>query len=314
MPWGLIGTSGYAASSAAPGIVASQKGELKAVLGRDPGRTEQFARRFQACPFNDLDQFLSEGDFECVWIASPTFLHHTQALAALAAGKNVLLEKPFALDSASAWELVDEAQRKRLTLAVGYQARYVPAHIEMARRIADGQIGDVTVARTYYGVHRAGPPPEWRQHRETGRWGAIGDIATHHIDLLRMLLGEISDARSIAAHHLGFETEDVVSATLSFESGALASVSATVNVWTQSTRVEIHGTKGALVATDTSPAGRGSVHLLDAQGEHDITGPRVESLWAEQVDVVTRAAGGEDVAYATGADGARNLEILERIG
>ena len=55
-------------------------------------------------------------------------------------------------------------------------------------------IGDVSVARTYYGIHRPGPPPEWRQKRDTARWGALSDVGTHHIDLLRMLLGEIAAA------------------------------------------------------------------------------------------------------------------------
>jgi 1,5-anhydro-D-fructose reductase (1,5-anhydro-D-mannitol-forming) len=185
----------------------------------------------------------------------------------------------------------------------------------MASLIAEGRIGEVTVARTYYGVHRPGPPPEWRQKLETARWGALADVGTHHVDLLRMLLGEVTDARGLTGHQLGFETEDVAGAAFRFESGALATLTATVNVWKMHTRVEVHGTRGLLVATDTNPAGLGDVMLFDGGDESgaDIAGERPDSLWALQIDAVSAAAEGEDVAYATGEDGAKNIEILEAL-
>jgi 1,5-anhydro-D-fructose reductase (1,5-anhydro-D-mannitol-forming) len=313
--WGIIGTRGYAAKSAAPGVNASKRGELLAVLGRDPDRTSQFASEhgvdFAA---TELDEFLATPGLDAVWVVSPTFLHHPQGMAALKAGKHVLLEKPLATTATEAWELVETARETEALLATGYQGRYVPGHQAMKKLIADGTIGDVTAARSYYGVHRDGPPPEWRQHRTEARWGALADIGTHHLDLLRMLLGEVVDAHGLTGRHLGFETDDVAAAALRFESGVLATLTATVNVWRMATRIEVHGTKGGLVALDTNPAGAGTVTLLTEDGERDVTGERPTSVWAAQVDAIEAAAGGEDAGYATGEDGARNIEILERIG
>ena len=315
MKWGIIGTRGYAARAATPGVKASKTGELVAVLGRDPDRTKEFAREHDVeVAATELDEFLAIPGLDVVWIVSPTFLHHPQGMAALKAGKHVLLEKPLATSAAEAWELVETATNAGVVLATGYQARYVPGHQAMKKLIAEGAIGDVTVARSFYGVHRDGPPPEWRQHRDEARWGALADIGTHHLDLLRMLLGEVTDAHGLTAHQLGFETEDVGAATLRFESGVLATLTATVNVWKMATRVEVHGTKGALVALDTNPAGAGTATLIAADGERDITGERPASLWAAQVDAIEAAAAGDDISYATGEDGARNIEILERIG
>ncbi len=59
-----------------------------------------------------------------------------------------------------------------------------------------------------------GPPPEWRQKRETARWGALSDVGTHHIDLLRMLLGEISEATGYFERQPAFETDDAAAAAL----------------------------------------------------------------------------------------------------
>jgi 1,5-anhydro-D-fructose reductase (1,5-anhydro-D-mannitol-forming) len=314
MRWGLIGTRGYAAHSAAPGIRASERGRLVAVLGRDPGTTQRFAADHGAAPFTDLEAFLA-ADLDAVWIASPTWLHHDQSMAALQAGHHVLCEKPLAYSSKEAWDMVETARTNGMTLATGYQGRYVPGHRAMAELIADGIIGDVTAARTYYGVHRPGPPPEWRQKRETARWGALADVGTHHIDLLRMLLGEITDINGSTGHQLGFETEDVGAASFRFDSGVLATLTATVNVWKMHTRVEVHGTEGSLLAIDTNPAGKGDVYLFDGNDDtgKDITGTKPESIWAAQVDAVSAAAAGEEVPLATGVDGARNVEILEAL-
>ncbi|MGH2775037.1 MAG: Gfo/Idh/MocA family protein [Actinomycetota bacterium] len=315
MNWGIIGTRGYAARSAAPGVEASKRGGLVAVLGRDLDRTREFAREHEVeVAVTELDEFLATPGLEAVWVVSPTFLHHPQGMAALKAGKHVLVEKPLAPTASEAWELVETADQSGVVIATGYQGRCVPGHQAMKTLIGDGSIGDVTAARSYYGVHRDGPPPEWRQHRADARWGALADIGTHHLDLLRMLLGEVADAHGLTGHQLGFETDDVAAAALRFESGVLATLTATVNVWKMATRVEVHGTKGTLLALDTNPAGAGTVTLISENEERDITGERPASLWAAQIDAIEAAAAGEDAVFATGEDGARNIEILERIG
>ena len=314
MRWGLIGTRGYAAKSAAPGIASSARAKLVSVLGRDPENTRRIAEQHGAEPFTDIDRFLTSG-LDAVWVTSPTWLHREQGVAALDAGLHVLCEKPLAYSSQEAWQMVAVARQARRVLATGYQGRYVPAHRVMAEMISAGGIGTVTMARTYYGVHRPGPPPEWRQKTRTARWGALADVGTHHLDILRMLLGEVVAAEGMIGRQLRFETEDVAVASLRFGSGALASLSATVNVFKQHTRVEIYGTRGALIATDTNPAGRGDLFLFDDDDPagKDISPSRPASVWADQVDAVTAAAEGEEVPYATGEDGARNVEILEEL-
>ena len=75
----------------------------------------------------------------------------------------------------------------------------------------------------------------------------------------------------------------------------------------------MHGTRGALVAVDTSPNGQGTATLVTSDGESgDITGDR-PSAWRAQLEAVTDAATGGPAEYASGEDGARNLEILEQI-
>jgi 1,5-anhydro-D-fructose reductase (1,5-anhydro-D-mannitol-forming) len=313
MRWGLIGTSGIAAKALVPAFGQADGAELSAVLSSDDAKAKSFAEEHGVpTGTGDLDELLA-ADIEAVWISSPTFLHREQGLAALDAGKHVLLEKPLAMTADEGWELVEKAREAGRVLATGYQARYVPGHLAMHRLIAEGAIGEVAAARTYYGIHRPGPPPEWRQNRDTAHWGALADVGTHHIDLIRMLLGEIAEVTAFHGRQMGFETDDVVAAAIRLESGALATLTCSTNVWTQHTRVEVHGTEGALTATDTSPMGQGEVTLQRPdQDPEDVTGDRPISFRA-QLETITRVASGENLPYATGEDGARNLEILEQL-
>jgi 1,5-anhydro-D-fructose reductase (1,5-anhydro-D-mannitol-forming) len=314
MKWGLVGTGGIAAKAFVPAFGNASNCDLVAVLSSDPEQGRAFAKENGiGLGTGDLEEFLAADGLEAVWIASPTHLHHAQGTAALEAGKHVLLEKPLAMDAKQGWGLVETAKKADRLLATGYQARYVPGHIEMKRLIGEGAIGEVIASRTWYGIHRPGPPPEWRQNRDTAHWGALADVGTHHVDLLRMLLGEIKEGKAYYAKHMGFETDDCAAAALELESGSLATLTISSNVWTQSTRVEVHGTGGALVAVDTSPMGQGTVTLLQPDKDpEDVTGETPISFLA-QLETVTRAASGEKVPYATGEDGARNLEILEQL-
>jgi 1,5-anhydro-D-fructose reductase (1,5-anhydro-D-mannitol-forming) len=315
MKWGLVGTGGIAAKALVPGAFGNaSNAELVAILSSDAEKGRKFAEE-NDIPLGtgELEELLDVDGLEGVWISSPTHLHHEQASAALEAGKHVLLEKPLAMDPQQGWDLVERAKKAGKVLATGYQARYVPGHIEMKRLIAEGAVGEVIAARTWYGIHRPGPPPEWRQNRDTAHWGALADVGTHHIDLLRMLLGEIKEGKAYYAKHMGYETDDCAAAALELEAGSLATVTMSSNVWAESTRVEVHGTGGALIAVDTSPRGQGTVTLLQPDKDpQDVTGETPLSFMA-QLETVTRVCEGEDLPYATGADGARNLEILEQL-
>ena len=314
MRWGMIGTHGLVDKGGLNAFQEAGNAELVAALSSDAERAKEFGAQHDVeTATADLDEFLAAPGLEAVWIASPTWRHHEQGRAALEAGKHVLLEKPLAIDAEKGWDLVEAAKEAGVLLATGYQARYVPGHLNMKRLLDEGAIGDVTVARTYYGIHRPGPPPEWRQKRETARWGALSDVGTHHIDLLRMLLRRDHRSHRLLRAPAGFETDDAVAAAMRLESGAVATLTISTNAWVQHTRVEVHGTDGRTDRRGHPPTGQGSVTLL-RRGEdaEDVTGERPNS-WVAQLETVTRAASGEDVPYATGEDGARNLEILEQI-
>lgn len=312
--WALAGTNGYARRTCAPAFAEVARARLVGVASADRSRAHAFAGELGVpIAAASLAELCAREEVDAVWIASPSYLHYDHGAVALAAGKHVLLEKPLALSSQEAWKLVSLAAERGVTLATGYQARYVPAHIRMRELITDGAIGVPVLARTFYGMHRPGPPRTWRQHRQTARWGTLADIGTHHLDLLRMLLGEVAAAAGYTAHRTGRQTEDTATAVLEFASGVIGSLTATSVTAIPSTVVEVLGTEGTVVAAGTSPDGQGKATLLRRGADpEDITGATPLSAVA-QLATVTGVIAGDPAAYATGADGARNVEILEQI-
>lgn len=312
--WALVGTSGYAQRECLPSFAATPSASLVAVVSSSPERALEFARaRDVERGYDAVDRACADDDIAAVWIASPSYLHYEHARAAIAAGKHVLLEKPVALDVRQGWELVELAERAGVRLATGYQARYVPGHQRMRDLIAGGAIGAVVSVRSLYAMRRPGPPRTWRGHRDTARWGVLADIGTHHIDLMRMLVGEIAEAAGYTEHQRGFETEDLAVATFRYACGALGTMTLSASYSQLTTVMEVVGTEGAVTALNTSPTGQGTVILTRADGtQEDITGPTPVSVQA-QLATVTDVFAGADLPYATGADGARNLEILEAI-
>ena len=312
--WALVGTSGYAARACLPAFATVANADLVAVLSSSAERAAAFAASHGiAKPYSDLGALCRDDEIDALWIASPSHLHYEQAMEAIRAGKHVLLEKPSALESGQAWKLVDAAAAAGVHLAVGYQARYVPAHLEMRRIITAGELGPITAVRSLYGMRRTAPPHSWRGDKEKARWGVLADIGTHHIDLLRMLAGEITGAAGFTAHQRGYATEDLAAVALRFDSGALGTMTVTGSYYTPTTTVEVVGLDGLVRATDTSPDGQGTAVLIRTDGtETDITGATPRSFDA-QLATVNQAFQGLEVQYATGRDGARNLEILEMI-
>jgi len=312
--WGLIGTSGYAERACLPAFEQTSTADVVAVASSSGERAAEFAVAHSIpASYGDIDRLCADDDVRAVWIASASHLHVEHARAVLTAGKHVLLEKPTALNARQGWELVELAEAAGVKLATGYQARYVPAHRGMRELIQAGEIGTVVAVRSLYGMRRVGPPRTWRGRKELARWGVLADIGTHHIDLMRMLVGEVTDATGYTAHQRGYEIEDLAVASLRFAGGALGTMTVTGNYFQPTTLMEVVGSEGSVTAVNTSPDGQGSATLMRSDGTSvDITGKRPISVQAQLQDVTAAFLGG-DVPYATGADGARNLEILEMI-
>ena len=170
---------------------------MQVLCGRDPGRVAEAAERLGWTETDtDWRRVIERPDIDLVDICTPGDTHAEIAIAALAAGKHVLCEKPLANSVAEAEAMVEAAERAAadgVRTMVGFTYRRVPA-IALARRlVAEGRIGEIRHVRAQYlqdWITDPEAPLSWRLDKAQAGSGALGDIGAHIIDLTQHITGE----------------------------------------------------------------------------------------------------------------------------
>ena len=236
------------------------------LVGRDPSAVKEAADRYGwTGSATDWRSVIDRDDVDVVDICTPGHLHHDIALAALEAGKHVLVEKPLANSLAEAEAMVaaaDTAAQRGVAAMVGFNYRRVPALALARELIAAGRIGEVRQVRAAYlqdWLADAAAPMTWRLRREAAGSGALGDLGSHVVDQVQTLLG--SPVTSARGHLHTFVTsregeagpepvtvDDAAWATLDTASGAVASieVSRMATGRKNGLTIEVYGTGGSL--------------------------------------------------------------------
>jgi len=203
--------------------------EVTAAIDPDPTRAQAIARETGARVFTSLVDGLADGDFEAVDLMLPHHLHEEVAVAAFAAGKHVLLEKPMATTLPACERILAAARRAGTVFMVAENAQYWP-EIALAKQLLDGDaIGAVLTARASFAIP---PLPEyylgegaWRLDEQIAGGGIALDTGSHWIRPLRMWLGEVDEVVGAIAHPWkAMAGESLVRALLRFESGVVASL------------------------------------------------------------------------------------------
>ncbi len=254
--WGVAGMGWIARDFVVPAIGRSANGRL--VATHDPALG------------TDLAAFLATPGLDGVYVAAPNDVHPELTVAAAAAGKHVLCEKPMATSLGAAEAMVRACADAGVRYGTAFNQRFHPAHERIRALVAGGALGQVTQARVKYACET---PPWWGAgdwHFDPARagGGALFDLAPHGLDLLGVLLDrELTEAVALHQHAvLDHPVEDgAVIAARYEEVLAVLQVSYAHPETLPRRELELVGTGGMLVARDTmgqDPGGH--VALLDA--------------------------------------------------
>jgi len=240
-----------------------------------PDRVESAAERLgipQA--FGDYRKLLASDAVDVVHITSPNRFHCEMALAALAAGKHCVCEKPLAMNTRETARIVRQARRSRTVFAVNYNVRFYPAVLQMRRMVERGDLGEIIHVNGSYFQDWLFKSTDynWRLlPREGGALRAVADIGTHWMDTVSFILGapitrvmaDLSTFHKTRQRPLGevqtfsgdtgqtqyasyqVKTEDFASVLLEFANGARGNlaVSQVAAGRKNCIRVEIYGSK-----------------------------------------------------------------------
>jgi predicted dehydrogenase len=241
---------------------------LAAICGRDEAAARAAAQRLGwAAVETDWRALIARDDVRLIDISAPGDLHAPIAIAALAAGKHVLCEKPLANTLAEAEAMkaaADAAYPSGARAMVGFNYRRVPA-LALARRLVEqGAIGTLRHFRAVYlqdWLSDPGAPMTWRMQAERAGSGALGDLGAHIVDLARYLTGdEVTGVSAVSATFTperpypdgsgtaAVTVDDAVVFAARLASGALASFEVTRCAAGRKNglRVELNGSAGSL--------------------------------------------------------------------
>lgn len=225
----------------------------------------------------DWKSAVTRDDIDIVDIVTPNDSHADIAIAALAAGKHVICEKPLARTGPEAKKMLNAAEKSGKIHMVAFNYRRTPAVALAKKYITEGRLGKILNFRgTYLQDWSADPdgPLSWRFQKSVAGSGAIGDIGTHVIDFARYLVGEIASVNAIVQNYvptrpiqsdgldkLGaadadsssprgeVDVDDEMITMVKFENGAVGTIEATRNAYGRNNFLtfEIHGTEGSIL-------------------------------------------------------------------
>lgn len=253
--WGVIGAGGIADRRTIPGMMGAKNMTLIAVMDISKEATDRVAAQYGvAKKYYTVEDLLNDGDVDAVYIATPAYLHHDQAMAAANAGKHLLLEKPLALTSKDGEEIVATCRECGVKLTEGYMMKFHALHKRAKEIVEEGLLGNLVMGRAQLSCWYPDIPGAWRQDPARGGGGALIDMATHCYDLLRLYMGRIMEVFAFTdTQTFRYPVEDSSTTLLRFESGAHGVVDCFFNVPDAAgqDRLELYGNKGSVLAEGT---------------------------------------------------------------
>ncbi len=252
--FGIIG-SGMIADYHALAINDAEGAQLVGVAGRNATTVAALAEKHGA-PFHstDIEALVARDDIHVICIATPSGAHLEPALAAIKAGKHLVIEKPLEITVERVDELLAAAEKAGVIVAPIFQARFGHSAQLIKAAIDAGRFGRLVLASAYVKWYRATEYYQgWKGTLELDGGGATMNQAIHGLDLLQWFAGMPTEVfgRTTRRVHTGIESEDTASATLRYADGALGTIEASTAAypgWAR--RIEICGEHGSVSLED----------------------------------------------------------------
>lgn len=273
----------------------------------------------------DYRAALARDDVEAVVITVPDFVHAEVAIAALRAGKTVLLQKPMARTPGECQSIIDVAEETGTPLYVSFMHRHMDETVELQHLLVEGALGQVY----YVDQINATPGPTWAAwyyRKENVGGGMVKQLGVHGIDLLRYLFGEIeavkatvgqvcSERRLDDGSVVTQENDDIAVAVYRFRNGLIATQHMDFNevAGTERFRTEVRGLKG--VAHIRSARGDLAIYAPEYTGQSGWVTPDFEKtpFGVRQHSRFMAMVRGEEPPDGSARDGLASLIVAEAV-
>ncbi|UOQ93309.1 Gfo/Idh/MocA family oxidoreductase [Halobacillus shinanisalinarum] len=229
----VIGCGSIAQKRHLPEYKVNPYVEIVAVCDVVESRVAEVAEKYGARAFVDYKEVLQLTEVDAVSVCLPNYLHASVTIDALNAKKHVLCEKPMAVSLDEANEMNNAAKANQKKIMIAHNQRFVSSHHKAKHIIESGELGKIYSFRTTFG--HGGPEnwsidgrTSWFFNKEEAFVGAMGDLGVHKADLIRYLLGEVSEVGAFVETSAKENTsvDDNAICILKMESGVVGTLTA----------------------------------------------------------------------------------------
>lgn len=327
---GVIGAGGIARAAHLPNLKRNPRVEVVAVADMVSATAKQAAADFDVPRWYDsLEELVNDPAVEAVTVCTWPGAHASAVVAAAAAGKHVLCEKPIAASLADADRMVEAADAAGVTFAMGYQHRF-GVELPLLRRLLDAGVVGRPMGMTQVGVSPSSHHVPWFLQKEISGGGVLIDWGIYTAHTILWLMGPVASVYGVSETFrpnvqvgeqllTDVDVEDTVMATLRFESGALGSWYAAWAVAASHHTMTIDGSAGSIRTHREAPGVE--VYSTVFSDPEDLRGwrhvptkepPLAEIHYRKLADFVDAVLDDRPVRV-TGAEGRAALELVEAV-
>lgn len=309
LKWGVLGAGSVAQRRAMPAIHKATNTELYALFSRDAARAKELATEHNATKaYSNVDDLLNDRELDAIYVSTPVNLHCEQVIAAAERGLHVLCDKPMALTPQECERMITACKANSVHLQVCFLFRFHSCFQQIKTWIDENRLGKIVHGRMPFLKKYLLTPDEWRAQPDQGGGGCLMDLGPHSVDLLRYLIGEVTEVSAFcnsAIHN--YQVEETGGIFIQFQNGAQGFTDLSFSVAQCNIVLEIYGTEGTVTVINDDGW---KIHTY-FDGEKQVIASQYEDLYQHQFEHFAECVSTDVAPLASGDDGLRANVILD---
>jgi len=312
--WGVLSTAKIAREKVIPGMQAGKYCDIVAIASRNKAQAEEIASRLKIpVVYGSYDELISDPNIDAVYIPLPNHMHVEWAVKCVQAGKHVLCEKPIALSSAQANELLQVAQANpTVKVMEAFMYRFHPQWVRAKELVDSGKIGRLRTIHSFFSYYNI-DPNNIRNKPEMGGGGMM-DIGCYCVSLARFIFNsEPVGVKAIVEFDPVLGTDTMASGVMEFSAGTSSFTCSTQLMPYQ--RVNIVGTEGRIeieIPFNAPPLSATRLWLHTKNGSEEISFEPVDQ-YTLQGDLFSVAVVNNKPDPTPLEDAVNNMKVIEAV-
>ncbi len=314
LKWGVAGCGSFLENVFLPSLQVVKRSRLISVYSHNIDRAHEIAVKFGAPNFFDDYQKFLNSNIDAVYISSSNSDHYYQVIEAAKAGKHVFCERPIALNSKQAEEMVRTCRENNVLFAINHIHRFHPLILKVRELIDKNILGKLVSINASYHIDMP-PADNFRFKKDLSGGGVLRDAGAVVIDLMRYFGGEVSEVKGIIDNVIyKSEVDDFAAAIMKFVNGEYGIFNVSYDTKKPFIRLDIIGLNGIInVESNIDKRNLVTKITIDLKGQAKMVFRKKFNKIAFVIRSVQKSFLNNKIPLVSGEDGLNNIRIIEKI-